>query len=374
MEAEAIASASALDEPGVVSIQCDDNADPQVDSLPSDDGGGEDHPPQTQTDGSTESSEYLRAKIIKQVEYYFSDENLPSDKFLMNQIKRDKEGFVSIAFIASFRKMQKLTKDISLIVDALKESSQLVLSSDGKKVKRLIPPLFCEIKTERKNEVKAEQKKKNSEAMDPNLCAVVIENLPEDHSKENIQRMFGEVGNIKSICICDHAYEYSKQMTKIEKLLSGKMHAVVEYETVEAAEKAVATLNNENDWRNGLRVQLLCKRLGYGSDRKARRRSNSEKSTHAQVHDAGGVEVSPNSSDQCTDSHGDEDGEHMPNDTSERKGWNPRCRGQKHQIGNGAKASGIGEAAKQPPGPRMPDGTRGFTMGRGRPPVSSRIL
>lgn len=29
----------------------------------------------------------------------------------------------------------------------------------------------------------------------------------------------------------------------------------------------------------------------------------------------------------------------------------------------------IVEPSKPPPGPRMPDGTRGFTMGRGRPPV-----
>lgn len=27
------------------------------------------------------------------------------------------------------------------------------------------------------------------------------------------------------------------------------------------------------------------------------------------------------------------------------------------------------EASKPPPGPRMPDGTRGFAIGRGRPPV-----
>lgn len=33
---------------------------------------------------------------------------------------------VSISLIASFRKMKRLTKDSSLIIDSLKESSQLV--------------------------------------------------------------------------------------------------------------------------------------------------------------------------------------------------------------------------------------------------------
>lgn len=28
-----------------------------------------------------------------QVEYYFSDENLPTDKYLMNLLKKDKNGF-----------------------------------------------------------------------------------------------------------------------------------------------------------------------------------------------------------------------------------------------------------------------------------------
>ena len=36
---------------------------------------------------------YLTVGIYLQVEYYFSDANLPSDKFLLKQVKKDKEGF-----------------------------------------------------------------------------------------------------------------------------------------------------------------------------------------------------------------------------------------------------------------------------------------
>ncbi|KAF5175032.1 hypothetical protein FRX31_035381 [Thalictrum thalictroides] len=36
----------------------------------------------------------LKEKIIRQVEYYFSDENLPTDKFLMKYVRKDKAGFV----------------------------------------------------------------------------------------------------------------------------------------------------------------------------------------------------------------------------------------------------------------------------------------
>lgn len=39
-------------------------------------------------------------------------------------------------------------------------------------------------------------------------------------------------------------------------------------------------------------------------------------------------------------------------------------------LGHGTSwSSHAHEPSKPPPGPRMPDGTRGFAMGRGRPPV-----
>lgn len=31
--------------------------------------------------------------VVLQVEYYFSDENLPSDKHMLSLIKKNKEGF-----------------------------------------------------------------------------------------------------------------------------------------------------------------------------------------------------------------------------------------------------------------------------------------
>lgn len=43
-------------------------------------------------------------------------------------------------------------------------------------------------------------------------------------------------------------------------LFSNKLHAFVEYETVELAEKAVAELNGEGSWRSSLRVRLLHRR------------------------------------------------------------------------------------------------------------------
>lgn len=46
----------------------------------------------------------LRDKIVRQVEFYFSDENLPNDKFMLNHVRKDKQGFVFIGVITSFKK------------------------------------------------------------------------------------------------------------------------------------------------------------------------------------------------------------------------------------------------------------------------------
>ncbi|KAF5944800.1 hypothetical protein HYC85_018877 [Camellia sinensis] len=148
------------------------------------------HPTPTLTDD-------LRDKIIKQatnlslslsaylhVEYYFSDENLPNDKFLMNYVTKDVEGFGYVRIRKGY--------------------VQDTVVSLNSKVRRLLPFPVAEV-------------------MDPKLCTVLVENLPEDHSTENIQRIFGEAGNIKNICIRDpHVIIEPKKRTIAEKLLSGK--------------------------------------------------------------------------------------------------------------------------------------------------------
>ncbi|KAL3522693.1 hypothetical protein ACH5RR_015527 [Cinchona calisaya] len=316
----------------------------------------------------------LRDKIIKQVEYYFSDENLPTDKVLMTYMSKDKEGYVPIGVVASFRKMKKLTRDASLIVSAVRESSLLVVSSNGKKVKRLQPLPATEIK-------------------DPMICTVLVENLPLDHSVENLHRVFGEAGNVKNITIRDpHAARESRKVTTAEKLLSGKLHALVEYDTVEAAEKAVAVLNDEQDWRYGLRVKLL-KKTRAEVKKKVWREANAEKNSTVQTINPAIEEENHYSSDHHDDSRDEEDEEHLIKDKTgehpqkekhgehsqkEHNGHKNRHRGRgRRQKYHGTNGHGRGspsshvETSKPPPGPKMPDGTRGFTMGRGRPVVSN---
>lgn len=74
-----------------------------------------------------------------QVEFYFSDANLPTDKKLHRLIQKYPEGYVPIRLFANFRKIRALTKDVDAIATALAQSLTLVVSKDRRNVKRLLP-------------------------------------------------------------------------------------------------------------------------------------------------------------------------------------------------------------------------------------------
>ncbi|OCT99810.1 hypothetical protein XELAEV_18005591mg [Xenopus laevis] len=63
----------------------------------------------------------LKEYLKRQIEYYFSTENLEKDFFLRR--KMDLQGFLPISLIAGFYRVQSLTTDVDLICEALKDSA-----------------------------------------------------------------------------------------------------------------------------------------------------------------------------------------------------------------------------------------------------------
>ncbi|GFY80409.1 winged-helix DNA-binding transcription factor family protein [Actinidia rufa] len=63
---------------------------------------------------------HLPTKIMNQIDYYFSNENLIKDTFLRQNM--DENGWVPIELIASFKKVMDLTTNIQLILDAMRSS------------------------------------------------------------------------------------------------------------------------------------------------------------------------------------------------------------------------------------------------------------
>ena len=89
-------------------------------------------------------SDDLCESIVQQVEFYFSDANITKDKFLLKHVKRNKEGFVSLKLISSFKRVKHLTKDWRQVAVAIEKKSKKLEVNDLKtKVRR------CELCNER---------------------------------------------------------------------------------------------------------------------------------------------------------------------------------------------------------------------------------
>ncbi|NWS08636.1 LARP6 protein, partial [Motacilla alba] len=81
----------------------------------------------------------LVRRIVAQVEFYLSDENLARDAFLLKHVQKNKMGFVSIKLLTSFKKVKYLTRDWRLTLYALKFSALLEVNKEGTKVRRRLP-------------------------------------------------------------------------------------------------------------------------------------------------------------------------------------------------------------------------------------------
>ncbi|PIA53276.1 hypothetical protein AQUCO_00900096v1 [Aquilegia coerulea] len=74
----------------------------------------------------------LRANVVKQIEYYFSDGNLEKDHHLLSLM--DDQGWVAISKIADFNRVKRMTTHIPFILDALQSS--IMVEVQGDKVRK----------------------------------------------------------------------------------------------------------------------------------------------------------------------------------------------------------------------------------------------
>jgi len=192
----------------------------------------------------SKSDDELSQKIIAQVEYYFSDENLVKDSFLMQRINRDKRGYVDLKLIASFKKMKKLTQDIHLIATALRNSKRLEINKVGSMVRRIAPLPVT------KEEAAA-------------LKTVVAVNFSES---SNLAEQFGSCGSVTRVRV---VAKNDKVPADVRKHLKRSLDdggramtaiALIEYDDNKCAHAACESLTDSSDWRHGLHVSMLVAR------------------------------------------------------------------------------------------------------------------
>ena len=70
---------------------------------------------------------FLEIRMILCSEYYFSAENLQKDFFLRR--KMSPEGFLPLKLISSFPRVRALTQDVALIMEALRDSTQVIFTN-----------------------------------------------------------------------------------------------------------------------------------------------------------------------------------------------------------------------------------------------------
>lgn len=98
---------------------------------------------------SVYTGEDFEDKVRKQVEFYFSDSNLQTDKFLY-KIYESNDGWVELKTILTFSRMRQFRPE-EKVIEALEKSDKLVLSANKDMIKRSEPLKdFNEIKNNRK--------------------------------------------------------------------------------------------------------------------------------------------------------------------------------------------------------------------------------
>jgi hypothetical protein len=184
-------------------------------------------------------------QIIIASEYYFSDENLAKDHYLLRQICQKSEGFLSVKLLTALKNVKRLTKDWRVTSYALKKSKNLELNNEFTKVKRVacLPEQV----------LKARQ-----------ITNVIAIKIPMEFSSvSSITQLFAQYGKITLVRVllpgrqvpCD-LRNYATQVPD----MGNSLCAVVEYETEAEACTACRELNSKR-YNSGLRSALLGPRL-----------------------------------------------------------------------------------------------------------------
>lgn len=87
-----------------------------------------------------ESLNDVEKKVLKQLEFYFSDSNFPKDKFLRGEAEKSEDKLsVPVETVLSFKRLQSLGATAEMVAKVAKCSAVIKVSDDGKMVGRINP-------------------------------------------------------------------------------------------------------------------------------------------------------------------------------------------------------------------------------------------
>lgn len=185
----------------------------------------------------------MEAKIIAQAEFYLSEDYLMKNAYLLRQVARKRNGFLSIKFISSFKRMRELSRDWQTTAKALIKSEKLELSDDGMKVRRRMPltPFISSIKS-----IKSVLVTSNEELTVSGITAWLA--------------LYGEIVYVQVIKPGMEIPENLRVYASKHSELGNRPVGVVEFETPEAAHRCCRELDSGQDGENA-RICLLGTRI-----------------------------------------------------------------------------------------------------------------
>ncbi|XP_048828989.1 la-related protein 6-like [Brienomyrus brachyistius] len=189
----------------------------------------------------------LSQKLVAQIEYYLSDENLEHDAFLLKHIRRNKLGYVSIKLLTSFKKVKHLTRDWRTTACALRQSTVLELNEEGRKVRRRSAvPVFASESLPSRMLLLSELQRWPElglalQGSSGEGDGVGAGSTQQEYLMELLLKAFGAYGSIASVRVLKPGKDLPVDLKKLSgryTQLSTEECAIVEFEEVEAAIKA----------------------------------------------------------------------------------------------------------------------------------------
>ncbi|ETO31612.1 RNA recognition motif (RRM)-containing protein [Reticulomyxa filosa] len=137
----------------------------------------------------SEESESTEKLVQLQVDYYFSDENLKTDNYLLSCMHEDPEYWVPVKTVLHLSGVRALTRNEKIVMEAIRKSKLLILNANETKIKRpnFVPPKPRQNKNLRRT--------------------VFLYGLPPSVTKEEIMQLCQKYGVIRNVYLdvcCTH--------------------------------------------------------------------------------------------------------------------------------------------------------------------------
>lgn len=161
---------------------------------------------------SSKNKEVKKA-LKEQIEFYFSDSNVLKDKFILQQIQKDKEGWVDLKLIANFNRVKQLSQNMEIITKSLKHSHIVELNEDKTKLRRKDP-----LPTED----------------DSDKRTIYIENLKGTYDHLTIKAQFSKYGKVNLVSL--PRYKITKEY---------KGFGFIEFSTEDESKNALIGINKQ---------------------------------------------------------------------------------------------------------------------------------